>query len=173
MNTTMETTTDIYGQVIPNTGLFVTVWYLYLTTCIITLITDLYVVGAMLVWTAMQKRCSEFSIVTLYLNIVILCQLPQQIIRWIIFCWKAPIYMVVQIIVCVLDIIITLVRTHFGTGWEEIAEMNHFALGEYANLITRSFSIGSNLIEIILVAIMLNQVTRLHYLMHPEIVYQA
>jgi hypothetical protein len=165
----LTTTIDVYGQVIPNNSLFVTVWYMYLVTCILTVIWDVYVIGALLLWTAMQKRCFEFSVSTLYLNIIILCQIPQQIIRWIILCWKAPVFMVAQIVICILDIIITLIRTHFGKGWEEIQEMNKFALGEFADLITRALSIGSNLIEITMVSIMLNQIITLYYQMHPEI----
>lgn len=157
-----ETTIDVYGQVIPNTDLFLTAWYIYLVSIIFSTICDVYVIGAFITWAFMQKKCFEFSIVFLWILIVLLCAAPIAAIRWVVLLWKDVRIMIVRLAMCLVQIVIVLIRSHYAPSWEEIQQMNVFALGEAANLIVRALTIGSECVEIIVVSIMLSEVVRLH-----------
>lgn len=157
-----ETTIDVYGHVIPNTHLFLTAWYIYLVSIILSTIFDVYVIGALLTWAFMQKKCFEFSISYLFILIVILCTVPIAAIRWVVLLWKDVRVMIVRLAMCVVDILISLIRSHYAPSWEEIQQMNAFALGEGANVIVRAIIVGSNCVEMIIVSIMLSEVVRLH-----------
>ena len=141
-----ETTIDVYGHVIPNTGLFVTVWYLYLVIVILDTIAGVYLLSAMvvcMVWIAMQKKCGEWSIGAFYILMGWCSVLPFAFFRYMVLARKSPVWMVAYLIWLLVDILMALIRAHYAPDWEEIKAMRKFARWDMiGDLVSIALEIG-------------------------------
>lgn len=159
----MTSTIDVYGHVIPNTDLFNSAWYIYEAIIILTTIISIYLICALVAFVLMQHDRVSCGLVTLILILSVFTLAIPSAMRWLALLYKSRLWMGAVIVADVVNILYYLVRIFYGPSVEELMRMEDFAHGEVVTLSSRIFSIGSAVIEIVLLAIMISEVNRLSY----------
>ena len=153
---------DVYGEKMPDTGLFNTTWYIYLVMVLVGTVADMYLTGMVTIFLFMQRSLIGCTYATLFILFLYASAIPMAVIHWFILLRKNTFCMIMGIMVSGMSILYEIFLAIIDANEMGINELTDFVYrGGWVTVIIRGWLVGGRLISIAVVAILLNEMVRL------------